>query len=206
MQSPVIFEVYPCRPHLFGAGDGQRDMENVVAQSIANPGRDVIVALNLSGVVSISGSYLRATVLWALLCGQAEVRRDPTNNLTDKWSLRPLPFFPIVTNCSKEIADEAHDFFSQRNLPILRMHGSLPIKKAMVLGRLDGFLASTLHTLCQLGQATAAELAMKSSEKITVNGWSNRLADLYLMRLVVRQRSGKYWIYSPISRDIIPWD
>ena len=195
------------RQHLFGASSAQADMEPVMRQLHERSDGSVVLAVDLSKAESITGSYLRATVLWALLCGQADAKQTPATSLADPWALRPLPIFPVLTGCSPEIAEEVHDFFAQRNLPVLLVtEGSPPnIEKAAILGRLDGFLFSTLRSLCTLGEATAAQLADTSDERITVNGWSNRLADLYALRLVTRQRSGKYWIYSPLAKKFTSW-
>ena len=104
------------------------------------------------------------------------------------------------------IAD-VDDFFRHRGLPLLLVtkRTTSRIKAARLLGTLDGFLQTTLQLLIAKGEATAMQLAEQSSEKITVNGWSNRLADLYLLRLVIRKRSGKFWIYSPLTESLSSW-
>lgn len=195
------------RSHLFGASAAQADMEPVVSKLRDRPDGGTIFCLDFRNVQSVTGSYLRATVLWALLCGQADAKQTTAVSLTDPWALRPLPVFPVLIGCSPEVAEEIHDFFAQRNLPALLVtEGSPPsIEKATILGRLDSFLFSTLRSLCAMGEATASQLAETSDERITVNGWSNRLADLFAFRLVTRQRRGKYWVYSPLARRFTLW-
>lgn len=206
MGLPVL-QIKPGRQHLFGASSAQADMEAVLRQLQEGSGGGVVLALDLSKAESVTGSYLRGTVLWGLLCGQADAKQTPATGLADPWALRPLPIFPVLAGCSMQIAEEVHDFFAQRNLPVLLVTEGSPaeIEKAAILGKLDGFLLSTLQALCQLRQGTAAQLAEKSDERITVNGWSNRLADLFSLRLVTRQRSGKYWIYSPLAKKYTLW-
>lgn len=202
-----FFQLKPTRQHLYGASSAQADMEPVLRQLQESSGGSVVLNVDLSGAESITSSYLRGTMLWALLCGQADAKQTPATSLADPWALRPLPIFPVLTGCSREVAEEAHDFFAQRNLPVLLVtEGSPPdIEKAAILGRLDSFLFSTVRSLCMLGEGTAAQLAEASDERITVNGWSNRLADLFALRLVTRQRSGKYWIYSPLAKKYTSW-
>lgn len=201
------FQVKPSRQHLFGASSAQADMEPVLRQLLESSGGDIVLAVDLTNVESVTASYLRGTALWGLLCGQAYAKQTPATGLADPWALRPLPIFPVLTGCSPEIAEEVHDFFAQRNLPILMITEGSPaeIEKAAILGKLDGFLLSTLQALCEIREGTAAQLAEKSDERITVNGWSNRLADLFSLRLVTRQRSGKYWIYSPLAKKYTLW-
>lgn len=202
-----FLELKASRQHLFGASSAQADMTLIMRELQDRSPTSVVLVVDMSGVESISGSYLRATVLWALLCGQAEAKQTPVASLADPWAVRPLPLFPVLTQCSPAIAEEVHDFFAQRALPVaLVTEGSPPeIEKAAILGRLDGFLFSTLRSLCALGEATAAQLSETSEERITVNGWSNRLADLFALRLVTRQRNGKYWIYSPLAKKFTSW-
>ena len=163
--------------------------------------------LDLGQAVSVTSSYIRATLHWVLLCGQAEVEHKAVGGSVDIWAVRPLPLYPVVTGCSAEVAGEIDDFFRSRNLPILHViertkHG---LKSAQLLGTLDSFLATSLQGLTKLGEGTAVQLAKTSSEAISVNGWNNRLADLYFLRLVTRRRSGKFWVYSPLVRMIKLW-
>jgi hypothetical protein len=202
-----VIELKPGRQHLHGATLAQEHLSRLLP-SIANlNGESAVFLLNLSDATSVTGSYLRATVYWAFLCGQADVQGIPKASHVDPWSVRPMPLFPVVFGGSAEVIDDVHDFFRVRNLPILHItkRTKSALKVGQLLGSLDAFLTSTLFSLAKLREGTAAELAEKSSESITVNAWSNRLADLFLLRLVKRNRSGKFWRYSPTVQEITLW-
>jgi hypothetical protein len=208
MTMPIdIIELDPDPPHLHGATLAQRHLSDVLPALRALNGEPAIFLLDLSKATSVTGSYLRGTVYWALLCGQAEAAESTAPASADKWAVRPLPLFPAVVGGSTEVIDDVNDFFQARNLAILQVteRSKSAFKSARLLGALDRHLASTLSSLAQLGEATAGDLAAKSSESITVNAWSNRLGDLYSLRLVTRRRDGKFWQYSPLALEIQTW-
>lgn len=202
-----FIELTPTQAHLHGATLAQQHLARVLPALNGLNGEAAIFSLNLSKATSVTGSYLRATVHWALLCGQAEAGGTAPSANLEKWSIRPLPLFPVVIGGSTEVIDDVNDFFRTRSLPFLQItkRTNSVLKTARLLGTLDAFLASTLFSLTQAGDATAAELAERNNEAITVNAWSNRLADLYLLRLVTRRRTGKFWRYSPLAKEIKSW-
>jgi len=200
-------EIAPDRPHLHGATLAQQHLSEVLPALNSLNGDATLFVLDLSSAASVTGSYLRGIVHWALLCGQAEANGGPHPSGTDKWAVRPLPLFPVIFGGSEEVVDDVNDFFRARNLPILQAtkRPKSALKSARLLGSLDRYLASTLFSLTKLREATAADIAAKSDESITVNAWSNRLGDLYGLRLVTRRRAGKFWLYSPLAQDIKTW-
>ncbi|MGI8962330.1 MAG: helix-turn-helix domain-containing protein [Bryobacteraceae bacterium] len=202
-----VIELAPDCPHLHGATLAQQHLSEMLPQFNKLNGSPAVFLLNLVNATSVTGSYLRGTVYWALLCGQA----DATGNLAapglDKWAVRPLPLFPAIIGGSDEVVDDVNDFFTARNLPILQAskRSKSELVSARLLGSLDLYLAATLLTLAKLREATAGELAASSGETITVNAWSNRLNDLFSLRLVTRRRDGKFWRYSPAAKEINTW-
>lgn len=200
-----IFELAPRGAHLHGATLAQEHLGKLLPELYALTEPAAFI-LNLENAKSVTGSYLRATVHWALLCGQAEAGTNG-HSTADQWAVRPLPLFPAVTGGSPEVVDDVDDFFRARSLPLLQIitRDEARLQQARLLGLLDRFLAATLFSLAEMGEATAAELAERSKEAITVNAWSNRLADLYVRRLVTRRRVGKFWRYSPLAEEIKPW-
>lgn len=201
-----VIEIAPSRAHLHGATLAQEHLAKVLPElsSLTQP---AMFILNLENAKSVTGSYLRATVHWAFLCGRTEAGTNGHSPSVDQWAVRPLPLFPAVIAGSPEVIDDVDDFFRARGLPLLRVtkRTESRLMEAQLLGTLDRSLASTLFSLAALGEATAAELAQKRNETITVNAWSNRLADLYVQRLVTRRRTGKFWRYSPVAEEIKPW-
>lgn len=57
-------------------------------------------------------------------------------------------------------------------------------------------LVATIAMIPKKGTVTAGQLSKASTEKIGITGWSKRLWNLFLLGLVTRERSGKYWRYS----------
>jgi hypothetical protein len=202
-----IIELRPRSPHLHGATLAQDDLTRVLSSFSALNGDSAILLLNLSDVTSVTGSYLRATLHWALLCGQATVSQPVHPPGHAAWAVKPLPLFPMVIAPSIGVAEEVHDFFGSRNLPLLQAlkWTKSEIISARLIGALDSFLLGTLLKLAQFGEATAGELADKSEEVITPNAWSNRLAALFMLRLVTRNRAGKFWKYAPTAREVQSW-
>ena len=199
--------ISPAVPTALGATLGQDHMQKNEAELASAAEDDVALILDLNGVKGVNASYLKATVFWAMQCGHAEVQhREPASS--DRWAVRPLRLFPAVTGCSDEVASDVDEFFRGRNLAILHVDKRTDdhLVKGRVLGALDPVLELTLNGLLSVGAATAADLSNQSQEKITVSGWSNRLADLHLMRLATRRRDGKFWIYSPTAKQITLWD
>jgi hypothetical protein len=202
-----IARLSPSAEHLHGATLAQAHMAELAPELSRPTAEPIIFLLDLSRAVSITSSYLRATVHWALLCGQAEVQNRAGTVLADPWAVRPLPLFPLVTQGNAEVMVDVDDFFRTRSLAILVASKIYKdeIKDARLIGQLDPVLAHTLQALDDFGEATAKQLSDQSKETITVNAWSNRLADLHLLRLVTRRRDGKFWQYSPIAKTIRLW-
>jgi hypothetical protein len=168
---------------------------------------ELALILDFTGVTDVNASFLKATVYWALQCGQLHVRTASPNS-SAPWAPRPLKLFPAVTGCSDEVADEIGELFKGRSLPLMHLEKTKSGKRlhAHTLGVLDPLLDRTLSSLSDLGECTAADLAAKSNESISINGWSNRLADLHLLRLATRMRKGKFFVYKSAADAISPWD
>jgi len=202
-----VITINPSEPHLHGATLAQRHIGNIVEQLSGASSHPALVLLDLEKTTSVTASYLRGTVLWAILCGQAETDKSFSPGAGEAWAVRPMPLFASVMNCSSEIASDIHDFFGGRGLPILEIleMSSPEVRSSRLLGQLDPILFRTLQEIAGRPEITAAELSENSQEKITINGWSNRLFDLYRLRLVTRRREGKFWKYSAISKSINLW-
>jgi hypothetical protein len=203
-----IVTVRPDRNHLYGATDAQSDMEPVRALSKSAGARATLVALDFGAAASVSGSYLRGSILWTALCGKAHAEGAVAPHGTDPWAVRPLPLHPLLIAASSEILGEVDDFLKQRGMVCLATSADpreQPFTTAYVLGRLDCFLMETLTLLARHGPAVAQNLRELSSENISVGGWSNRLAALHAHRLVTRTRNGKSWIYQTLAKEHTLW-
>lgn len=167
---------------------------------------DCALILDLEETAAINASFLKATVFWAFRCGRAEACKEHPAS-PEPWAIRPLRLFPMVSNCTGEVKEEVVEFFCGRGFPILDLGGKLAgdSGSTSILGTLDPVLERTLGLLNSTGEGTAADLAARSSDKITINGWNNRLADLHVLRLATRRREGKFWIYSPVENGVAIW-
>jgi len=155
-------------------------------------------------VVSITASYLKATLLRLL-----KARRGERPQAGDAGLSTPTGFhlFTFVTGCSTDVAVDIHEFFVGRNLPLVHLDHweKNRLIDGRLMGTLDPVLFRTLEGVIRLKECTASRLVEISSETITVNGWSNRLADLYQFSLVTRRRDSKFWIYSSVIERITLW-
>lgn len=57
-------------------------------------------------------------------------------------------------------------------------------------------LAETLMALRKLKRAHAEEVCEKVSSQVGVTAMSNRLSELFNLKLATREREGKFWYYS----------
>jgi hypothetical protein len=169
------------------------------------PGGTVVV-LDFDGIESTNGSYLRATALWLLRCGQLSVRPDDmVAGSSDPKSPRPYDVFCALANIQGEVVQEVEDFFNSRSIPILNASklSADQIETATLVGNLEPVLKKTLSLVSQTGAITASELHTRyADDGVSVTAWNNRLADLCAFRLLRRQRQGKQWIYQPLTNEI----
>jgi len=202
-----IVTITPPEAHLHGATLAQKHIKEVIEQLSDAPTHPALIVLDFKNATSVTASYLRGTLLWAILCGQAEVDKKIPAAGMEPGAIRSIPLFASTTNCSTEIASDIHDFFSGRGLPILEVLEMMPagVISSRLLGQLDPLLFRTLQQVANQPDVTAAELSEKSREGITINAWSNRLSDLYRLRLITRRREGKFWRYSAIAKSISIW-
>jgi hypothetical protein len=196
---PIFLQ--PRRTLALGATLGQDLMLRVRAELIFAEQEDCALVLDAEKTTAINASFLKATLFWAFRCGQAEARKEHSSS-SEPWTVRPLRLFPMILNCSVEVREEVDEFFRGRNCPLLHVDKD---GHTTVLGLLDPALHRTRDLLCSVGEATAANLAARGQEPISVNGWNNRLADLHLLRLAVRRREGKFWVYSPAENEAMVW-
>ena len=206
MNLPILL-IQPGQPLALSRTLGQDCMAKIKTGLRIAEQLEHAIVLDLTGVEQVNGSFLKATVFWAMQCGQADVREKMTGR-TEPWSVRPIKLYPVITGCSGDVEDDVKEFFSGRGVPILNFvtRPSDKPAKTCILGSLDPILGRTLQALASKGECTAADLATGSNEGISVNAWNNRLADLHLLRLATRYRKGKFHIYNATSGGILSWD
>lgn len=196
----------PDVPHAYGATLGQELIATAEPRIRAASEEDTLLLLDLSEVLSVTPSYLKATLLSAAGPYRSEAQ-PPSPIANTAVNPKAVNLYAAVTGCSRDVAVDVHEFFQGRGLPILHItkRRAEHLLAAQVLGTLDPLLLKTLAALVEQRSATAAQLAERSDESISINGWNNRLADLHSLRLVARRREGKFWMYSPIVEKITLW-
>jgi len=198
-----IIEIKPGVPHVYGATLAQEHMRAVKQRRRGADASDTMLLVDFTGVLSVTPSYIKGTVLEAMPgASGAAANSDADADASVRANL-----YPAICGCSRDVAADIHEFLIGRDVAVLHVTKRREdhILAAKLFGSLDEVLLRTLLRLANRGSATAAELAENSDDKISVNGWNNRLADLYLLRLATRHRKGKFWIYSPVAERITTW-
>ncbi len=202
-----ILKMKPPTPKAVGATLGEQhfaDVRKSIADGTAEDG--TVFVLDFTGIETTNGSYLRASALWLLRCGQLTVRPDEMlAGTADPTSPTPADIYCLLANVQGEVAQEVDDFFNSRSLPILvaRTLSAKGVESATIAGTLEPVLRKTLALVSRSGAVTATELHSRSkTEGVSVTAWNNRLADLCALRLIRRRREGKQWIYEPLTKEV----
>ena len=201
-----LFNFLPERPHRATAPLG-RSHTKQLAQAVERAEFDeppgLLVNLNFQGIESATGSYLKETILQPLLwagatpTGESGVSGEP-----------PRHFYPVLCGLNDELREDIDDMLALRRLfclEVLEWNGAandVPIAVAALRGGSDRFVSESLRALQEHGPAAAAEIQSATGGKITVNGWNNRLYDLYRLRLARRFKRERQWIYRSLAEEI----
>ena len=167
---------------------------------------DQIIIVDFSGIQSATASYLKATILWliesARLSASGELNRSGARGPHDPLA---LPIYPLVAGLNAEVRNELDDILLAYRTPCLETldHSDQKILRAILHGTLDNALSDTLAVLTQCGSATATSLHDRFHDrKISATGWNNRLADLHELRLALRRKVGRQWLYEPVAAEV----
>ncbi len=194
--------------HATGATLGQEHLK-ALRQRLQNTGDNIteeIVVVDFSKIKSATASYLKATIVWLIQCARLNAN-DGLNHSQSSGphELVPLPIYPLVAGLTAEVRSELDDVLPAYRLPCLEMlkRSEGKILRAALHGPLDDALADTLRVLTKCGAATASSLQNRFKDRgISTTGWNNRLADLYKVRLAVRKKVGRQWLYEPVAVEV----
>jgi hypothetical protein len=147
-----------------------------------------VIFLDFSGVGLVTGSWVNAMLVpffhWA-----ADERND---------------LFPVICNAQEGWLDDLALVAEWTHQCYLVASGSVPPRRAVLIGSLDPGLRSTLDALLELKEATGAALErLRPEENVKATAWNNRLKDLYEKRLLRRERRGREQVYSPVIAEVI---
>ncbi|HZT43188.1 MAG TPA: hypothetical protein VFA07_13545 [Chthonomonadaceae bacterium] len=202
------------RNQVLGATLGEALISNARPQLLQSspPSADQIVILDFLGIKDTNSSYLKATFVWLLLCGELSASEQTmTRGLADDADegdpFKPIPLnvFPLVAHLSRNVSQELDELLNGRKLPCLE--AITWTKDRVISARLHGYLdeplSRTFSNLIESGSGTATQLQAQYPEMITPNAWSNRLLELYRLRLIQRHKESREWIYQPVAKELI---
>lgn len=198
------FRLTTTRPVALGATMAQQDLRPIVEELRAVRSMATTIVLDFAGIEMTNGSYLRGTLLWLQAAGIAAAeleegaRRPPEG-------IEPLNVFPVATNLSADVSEELDIALRAERLPYLvgRVSEVDRIVDLVRVGHLDPALDATLTALAAEKRATAGDLCSRYPQKPEIKppAWSNRLSELYRLRLARREREGRQWIYTALSEE-----
>lgn len=194
--------------HAAGATLGQEHIRRL-RERLQNKGEKIaeqIVVVDFSGIKSATASYLKATIVWLIHCGRLSVSNGFNHSqASGPHDVVPFPIYPLAGGLTSEVRGELDDVLPAYRLPCLEMlrRSEEKILRAVLHGPLDEALADTLRVLTKSGAATASSLQDRYKDRgISTTGWNNRLADLYALRLAVRKKIGRQWLYEPVAAEV----
>lgn len=158
-----------------------------VCVKLADAPPGTLVVLDFSCIKHVTGSWINSMIVpffkWA-----AQSEND---------------VFPILYNVDNAWLDEFrliaqwnHQFY------LISLASNFPPQCAQLIGYLEPAQRTSLHAVLAEREITGAELDRRRPEKIGATAWNNRLKDLYLKRLVRREKRGRKHVYLPIVKEI----
>src|SRR5437588_5228364 len=103
-----------------GATLGQEHMKHLRARlggEGRGPGVGRVVVLDYSGIDNATSSYVKATALWLLRCGQLAAGVGVDQPAGEPGGPVALDVYPLVAGLSPDVADEIDEVFGGRKLP-----------------------------------------------------------------------------------------
>lgn len=191
-------------PMRLGATAGQDDTKALLARAAFTLESATVVVFDFAAVETVNASYLRATVLWLLRAGMTFVKLEEEGVRAEPGGLPPLNVIPAVALVRAEVMDDLTTLLASEALPLLLLRRANLPSEARCLGSLDPALRKTLAALAKMGSATATMLCEQFPERPLIKppAWSNRLSELYRLRLVGREREGRQWRYASVVEEV----
>ena len=168
-------------------------------------GKGTVVAFDLEDIEFATTSFVKSSLLALYQSGRFSTE-TATMSPADAFGIPTYNVFPMIANANEELEALTDEIFGRRGFPFLSVNLDElghPTEGRM-LGFLDEALLRTMRNWRDSSQAvTAAELRSQfPEEKISQTAWSNRLNDLWRLRLLQRERRGKSWLYNLVIEGI----
>jgi hypothetical protein len=190
--------------HAAGATLGQEHL-GPLRKRIQN-GAGEIVIVDFSGIESATASYLKATIVWLIQSARLVVGNG-VNHGAARGHHDPIPLsiYPVVAGLAADVREELDAVLPGFRLPCLETlkRSDQKIQTGLLHGPLDQALLDTLRALTECGSGTASSLHQRFPDrKISTTGWNNRLADLHMLRLAMRRKEGRQWLYESVAAEV----
>jgi len=173
---------------------GVTDMQNI----------GVIVILDFSEANYATTSFIKGSVLSLMMSGKVHAESS-NSGIVESSHAEAMNVFPVIANANPEIEDITDEIFGRRNLPLISVRqcdGEI-LADGKMIGYLDDALLRTMRMWSDPEPITATQLHTKyPNEGISRTAWSNRLNDLWRLRLLKRSRHGKSWKYTPVVKEV----
>lgn len=191
-------------PMRLGATAGQDDAKALLDQTAFTQESATVVVFDFAAVETVNASYLRATVLWLLRAGMAFVKLEEEGIRAVAGGIPPLNAVPAVANVCDEVMDDLSTLLVSEGFPLLLVERANGPSAGRCLGSLEPALRKTLTALAKTSSATASMLCDQFPERPAIKppAWSNRLSELYRLRLVSREREGRQWRYASVALEV----
>jgi uncharacterized protein YggL (DUF469 family) len=193
-----------------GATLGTEHFEQImtrIAPEGGTGGEELLVVVNFDGINDATPSYLKATLLALHQCGRRFAKALTIDEQTELGtSILPLNIAVVVQNAAEQVQDCINEVFARRGLGILAGTNLANERflSATLLGSLESTVLQTLMLTCSYHEFQASDLFenQASSGAISINGWNNRLAELYRHRLVRRRIEGRINRFISITNQV----
>jgi hypothetical protein len=200
-------EILSLKPNSgIGNAPGQRLLADAKDWFTENPPIEegTIVAFDLSDIEFATTSFVKTSILPLYQSARLSTETN-AQTMSDAFGLPAWNAFPVIVNARPEVEELTDEIFGRRGFPLLslKMSNDNCFSGGRLIGFLDDVLIKTMRAWPGIDCHTAASLHEKFSDQgITQTAWSNRLNDLWRVRLLRRFRQGKSWKYQPIAMGV----
>ncbi|HZL90412.1 MAG TPA: hypothetical protein VFB96_18745 [Pirellulaceae bacterium] len=174
---------------LAGGSKGMSDLAKLVSRIPTSPS-PVVIALDFRRIKVATSSYLREFAIgFRNYCSQT----------------RPEAY-PVIANANMVIVEELRTILSSMRdaIVLCQLRDGTRVTEGRVIGVLDEKEEAALVAVLHSPGIDAVALAgtYKSSDNVSANAWSNRLAGLVQKRILVEERDGRRKRFVPVLKEL----
>ena len=183
---PFIIKLQDLEESLQGRISGMRHLTDVcVKMTDVPPG--TIFLLDFTGIQYVTGSWINSMIV-PLFKWAAQNEND---------------LFPILYNVKNEWLDDFRLIANwNHQCYLVTKSDAFPPQQAHLVGFLEPAQNTSFIVVQTGGGVTGAQLQRNLQGNISATAWNNRLKELYLKRLIRREKRGRQQVYLPIVKEI----